>query len=162
VYFEEVRRHAGVDAAHAYGGFMAHLTAWCEHHQIPYQGVPVGTIKKHATGKGNANKDQMIGAVRCVATRRLTTTKPTPLHSCTGPSRHRRCDMKVPTPAYRCALARLQPDPRPDPEQIKREGWRDQQILVISPDDARLDWVERELLRRIGDRLYGPKERQHG
>ena len=64
VYFEEVRRHAGVDAAHAYGGFMAHLTAWCEHHQIPYQGVPVGTIKKHATGKGNASKDQMIGAVR--------------------------------------------------------------------------------------------------
>ncbi|WP_045770429.1 crossover junction endodeoxyribonuclease RuvC, partial [Xanthomonas albilineans] len=52
VYFEEVRRHAGVDAAHAYGGFMGHLTAWCEHHQIPYQGVPVGTIKKHATGKG--------------------------------------------------------------------------------------------------------------
>lgn len=70
--------------------------------------------------------------------------------------------MKVPTPAYRGALARLQPDPRPDPEQIKREGWRDQQILVISPDDARLDWVERELLRRIGDRLYGAKERRHG
>jgi hypothetical protein len=59
VYFEEVRRHAGVDAAHAYGGFLAHLTAWCEHHQIPYQGVPVGTIKKHATGKGNASKEDM-------------------------------------------------------------------------------------------------------
>jgi len=64
VFFEEVRRHAGVDAAHAYGGFMAHLTAWCEHHQIPYQGVPVGTIKKHATGKGNASKDEMVGAMR--------------------------------------------------------------------------------------------------
>jgi len=62
VFFEEVRRHAGVDAAHAYGGFMAHLTAWCEHHQIPYRGVPVGTIKKHATGKGNAGKDLMIAA----------------------------------------------------------------------------------------------------
>ena len=62
VYFEEVRRHAGVDAAHAYGGFLAHLTAWCEHHQIPYQGVPVGTIKKHATGRGNASKDEMIAA----------------------------------------------------------------------------------------------------
>ena len=64
VYFEEVRRHAGVDAAHAYGGFMGHLTAWCEHHNIPYQGVPVGTIKKHATGKGNAGKDEMIASVR--------------------------------------------------------------------------------------------------
>jgi len=64
VYFEEVRRHAGVDAAHVYGGFLAHLTAWCEHHGIPYQGVPVGTIKRHATGAGNANKDAMIAAMR--------------------------------------------------------------------------------------------------
>jgi Holliday junction resolvasome RuvABC endonuclease subunit len=63
VYFEEVRRHVGVDAAHAYGGFLATLTAWCEHHQIPYQGVPVGTIKKHATGKGNASKNEMISTV---------------------------------------------------------------------------------------------------
>lgn len=64
VYFEEVRRHAGVDAAHAYGGFMGQLTAWCEHQNIPYQGVPVGTIKKHATGKGNAGKDDVIAAAR--------------------------------------------------------------------------------------------------
>jgi len=64
VYFEEVRRHAGVDAAHAYGGFLATLTAWCEHHGIPYQGVPVGTIKKHATGKGNASKDEMVASIR--------------------------------------------------------------------------------------------------
>lgn len=64
VFFEEVRRHAGVDAAHAYGGFMGHLTAWCEQHSIPYQGVPVGTIKKHATGKGNATKEDMIAAAR--------------------------------------------------------------------------------------------------
>ena len=64
VYFEEVRRHAGVDAAHAYGGFLAHLTAWCEHHQIPYQGVPVGTIKKHATGKGNAGKSEMLASAQ--------------------------------------------------------------------------------------------------
>ena len=64
VYFEEVRRHAGVDAAHAYGGFMAQLTAWCEHHGIPYQGVPVGTIKKHATGSGRAGKDAVMAAVR--------------------------------------------------------------------------------------------------
>ena len=64
IVFEEVRRHAGVDAAHVYGGFMGQLTAWCEHHQIPYEGVPVGTIKKHATGKGNASKEQMIQAMQ--------------------------------------------------------------------------------------------------
>ena len=64
LHFEEVRRHVSTDAAHAYGGFLATLTAWCEHHQIPYQGVPVGTIKKHATGKGNAGKDEVIVSVR--------------------------------------------------------------------------------------------------
>ena len=64
VYFEEVRNHKGIDAAHLYGGFLAHLTAWCEHHKIPYQGVPVGTIKRHATGKGNAGKPEMIQAAK--------------------------------------------------------------------------------------------------
>jgi len=64
LHFEEVRRHVSTDAAHAYGGFLATLTAWCEHHQIPYQGVPVGTIKKHATGKGNASKDEMVATAR--------------------------------------------------------------------------------------------------
>ncbi len=66
VYFEEVRRHAGVDAAHVYGGLLATLTAWCEHHNLPYQGVPVGTIKRHATGKGNAGKDEVIQAMRAL------------------------------------------------------------------------------------------------
>ena len=64
IHFEEVRRHAGTDAAHIYGGFLAHLSAWCELKHIPYQGVPVGTIKRHATGKGNAGKDAVIAAMR--------------------------------------------------------------------------------------------------
>ncbi len=64
VYFEEVRRHLGVDAAHAYGGFLATLTAWCEQNRIPYQGIGVGTIKKSATGRGNAGKQDMIKAMR--------------------------------------------------------------------------------------------------
>jgi Holliday junction resolvasome RuvABC endonuclease subunit len=64
IYFEEVRHHTGVDAAHAYGGFLASLTSWCEEHHVPYLGIPVGTIKKHATGKGNANKQQMLEAIR--------------------------------------------------------------------------------------------------
>ena len=64
IWFEEVRRHAGTDAAHVYGGLMATLTAWAELRGVPYQGVPVGTIKRHATGRGNANKDAMIAAAR--------------------------------------------------------------------------------------------------
>jgi len=64
IWFEEVRRHAGTDAAHVYGGLMATLTAWAETRGVPYQGVPVGTIKKHATGKGNASKAMMIEAAQ--------------------------------------------------------------------------------------------------
>ena len=64
VYFEEVRRNVGTDAAHLYGGFLATLTAWCEQQAIAYQGVPVGTIKRFATGKGNAGKDAVIAAMR--------------------------------------------------------------------------------------------------
>ncbi|WP_086934553.1 crossover junction endodeoxyribonuclease RuvC [Agarilytica rhodophyticola] len=64
IYFEEVRRHIGTDAAHVYGGFLATLTAFGEQENIPYQGVPVGTIKKHITGKGNASKQAMIDSVR--------------------------------------------------------------------------------------------------
>jgi Holliday junction resolvasome RuvABC endonuclease subunit len=64
VHFEEVRAHKGTAAAHIYGGFLATLTAWCEAKSVPYQGVPVGTIKRHATGKGNSNKAAMIAAMQ--------------------------------------------------------------------------------------------------
>lgn len=62
--FEEVRRHQGVDAAHIYGGIIAVITEECERRSIPYMGIPVGTIKKRATGKGNAGKPEMMDAVR--------------------------------------------------------------------------------------------------
>jgi len=64
IAFEEVRAHAGTDAAHLYGGFLAHLSAWCEERGIAYEGVPVGTIKRFATGRGNADKASMIAAMR--------------------------------------------------------------------------------------------------
>ena len=64
IHFEEVRRHIGTDAAHIYGGLLATLTSWCEQRGIAYQGVPVGTIKKFIAGKGNADKQAVIQAVR--------------------------------------------------------------------------------------------------
>ena len=64
IHFEEVRRHAGTDAAHVYGGLLATLTAWCEQHGVAYQGVPVGTIKRFIAGKGNADKAAVIAAIR--------------------------------------------------------------------------------------------------
>lgn len=64
VWFEEVVAHRGVAASHAYGAFLGHLTAWAEANKIAYAGVPVGTIKRHVTGKGNADKAAVIAAVR--------------------------------------------------------------------------------------------------
>jgi len=62
--YEEVRKHIGTDAAHIYGGFVATLQTWCLQNAIEYRGIPVGTIKKHITGKGNAGKEDVIMAVK--------------------------------------------------------------------------------------------------
>lgn len=55
---------------------------------------------------------------------------------------------------------------RRDPERVKREGWREQGLLAVRLDDARLTWPERELLCQLGERLYGKraahKEAGHG
>lgn len=67
--------------------------------------------------------------------------------------------MKIPAQQYRCPLGRVQPQTS-DLEAIKQTGWRDQHILVVSEEDTRLDFVEREFVRRIGERLYGGK--RHG
>lgn len=62
--YEEVRGHKGTDAAQVYGGIVAIIQEHCEQAGIPYQGVPVGTIKKFATGKGNSNKEIMLATAR--------------------------------------------------------------------------------------------------
>ena len=69
--------------------------------------------------------------------------------------------MKIPTPKYRCPLGRLQPEVQ-DVDVSKQRGLRDQHILVVNADDERLDWMERELVRQIGERLYGNGGRRHG
>ncbi|MBN8715959.1 MAG: hypothetical protein J0H95_03155 [Xanthomonadales bacterium] len=62
--------------------------------------------------------------------------------------------MKIPTPTYRCPLGRLQPEPV-DIEALRQRCWREQHILVVNASDDHLDWAEREIVRRIGERLYG-------
>jgi len=69
--------------------------------------------------------------------------------------------MKIPTSTYRCPLGRLQPEPV-DIEALKQRGWRDQHVLVVNESDERLDFVEREFVRRIGERLYGKGGLRHG
>jgi len=46
---------------------------------------------------------------------------------------------------------------RRDPEQVKRQGWREQGVLVIAEDDRRLTWPERELVKQLGAKLYGKR-----
>jgi hypothetical protein len=75
--------------------------------------------------------------------------------------------MNIPQPHYPSPLGRMQANPM-DVEATKRQGWREQHILVISEQDTRLSFLERQLIRSIGERLYGqshyaqPKRGQHG
>jgi crossover junction endodeoxyribonuclease RuvC len=60
VAYEDVRRHLGTLAAHVYGGIIATVQSTCETFEVPYIGIPVGTVKKLATGSGRASKEQML------------------------------------------------------------------------------------------------------
>ena len=44
---------------------------------------------------------------------------------------------------------------RRSPERVRRAGWREHGVFVVSIEDDRLTWPERELVRQIGERLYG-------
>lgn len=60
-YYERATQMPGQHAAaHVYGGFLAMLEAWAAMHNIRLEAVSPSTIKKHWTGKGNANKAAMI------------------------------------------------------------------------------------------------------
>jgi hypothetical protein len=42
--------------------------------------------------------------------------------------------------------------------EVKKDGWKEQGVLAVSVDDNRLTWPERELVRQLGERLYGKWE----
>ncbi len=62
--YEAARRHLGTDAAHLAGAFYAAIQEWCLENNVPFEGIPVGSLKKFWTGKGNASKDEMIAAAQ--------------------------------------------------------------------------------------------------
>ena len=49
---------------------------------------------------------------------------------------------------------------RRSPDQVKREGWRDQGVLAVSIEDDRLTWPEQEMIRQLGEKLYGKRPGQ--
>ena len=54
---------------------------------------------------------------------------------------------------YQSPLGRMQLK-QMDIEQIKKNGWRNEGILVIKIDDDRLSWSEKELIKQIGNKIY--------
>ncbi len=57
------------------------------------------------------------------------------------------------------SLSRLQ-GPTINAEATKVYGWNRYGILVVAENDDRLTWPERELIRRLGDKLYGRGHRR--
>ena len=67
VAFEEVRRHQGVDAAHAYGAAKGVLLAWCELQRLEFCSVPIAALKRAAVNKGGGSgtgKKEVLAAAR--------------------------------------------------------------------------------------------------
>jgi len=54
----------------------------------------------------------------------------------------------------RCLLGSIQPV-QMDAEEIKRDAWNNQGILVLSIHDERLNWVDVELVKRLGEKVFG-------
>lgn len=58
---------------------------------------------------------------------------------------------------YRSSLSRLPASPTNEDQLdiMRRAAWRQQGILSVSPSDSRLTWPEKELVKQLGEKLYG-------
>lgn len=59
--------------------------------------------------------------------------------------------------AYRSPLGKYIPTSM-DTDRIKREAWHDDGILVVNLEDDRLDMIQREFVKQIGEKLFGKKK----
>lgn len=55
-----------------------------------------------------------------------------------------------------CTLGRFVPS-QMNVEEVKREGFNQHGILVVAVDDQRLSWIERQIIKQLGERIYGKK-----
>lgn len=62
VAYEDVKRHAGISDAHAWGGWRAVLFARAAERGFPTLGVSVQSVKAYLTGNGAAEKDAITRA----------------------------------------------------------------------------------------------------
>lgn len=61
--------------------------------------------------------------------------------------------MSAPMP---CALGKMLPDSG-HVERVKRMGWVNERLLIVSVDDRRLTEIERCVVEQIGNKLYSQK-----
>ena len=65
IYFEEAITNRPNTARLLYG-FRAIMMSRAAHYNIPAVGCHIGTVKKFATGRGNAQKHEMVAAAKSV------------------------------------------------------------------------------------------------
>lgn len=64
VVYEAARHAASNRALVVQAEIQGALKLWCEQNKVEYRGYSPSEVKKHATGKGNANKEAMIAAAK--------------------------------------------------------------------------------------------------
>jgi Holliday junction resolvasome RuvABC endonuclease subunit len=64
MYEEPIPNHKGMAAAELAWGYVSIVKCWGADHQITVRGVHISTWKKFLTGSGNAQKEDVIDAVK--------------------------------------------------------------------------------------------------
>lgn len=62
IVYEEAMSHKGTRAAHIFGHLEGKLLEYAVWAGIPVEALTPSQVKKHATGKGNADKEMMVAA----------------------------------------------------------------------------------------------------
>ena len=63
IFYEQAHHRGGAATQSAYG-FLTDVLAFAAQHGIETSAIHTGTLKKYATGRGNAKKHEIIAAAR--------------------------------------------------------------------------------------------------
>lgn len=55
------------------------------------------------------------------------------------------------------SLGRFLPNTRESAEEVKRRVWQQHGMLVVDVEKVPATWDVRQLLRQVGEKLYGPR-----
>ena len=66
IVYEDVKFFRGIESSRVWCGLFAVLRMHAYRKAVPLTGIHLATVKKHATGKGNADKAAMVHAARAL------------------------------------------------------------------------------------------------